>query len=150
MPMSNNQQERAEPVIACNLGAIAPADLDAHVALAQAVFSPRTVLEIKEVAQGYAFRLPLETAMLQKTIDFIANERLCCPFFTFTLVVGEALWLELSGSDEVKAYLKSNLIQAVETGTFPTVEELEAAYATSTGSVNMRAPIGQAGAGEQE
>src|SRR5690349_568231 len=114
--MSNNERERAEAVIACHLGAIDPADLDAHVALAQAVFSPSTVLGIKEVAQGYAFRLPLSTAMLQKTIDFIANERLCCPFFTFTLVVGEAVWLELSGSDEVKASIKANLVPASEMG----------------------------------
>jgi hypothetical protein len=134
--MSHNEQERAESVIACNLRAIDPADLDAHVALAQDVFSPSTVLEIREVAKGYAFRLPLETAMLQKTSDFIANERLCCPFFTFTLVVGDALWLELSGSDEVKEYIKANLVQAVETGTFPMAEELEAAYTASAGSVN--------------
>jgi hypothetical protein len=134
--MSNKEQEHAESVIACDLGAIDPAGLDAHVALAQDVFSPSTVLEIKEVAQGYAFRLPLETAMLQKTIDFIANERLCCPFFTFTMVVGEALWLELSGSDEVKGYIKANLVPAVQTGTFPTVEELEAAYTASVGVVH--------------
>jgi hypothetical protein len=80
--LSNNEQELAEPVIACNLKAIDAAELDAHFALAQAVFSPSTVLEIKEVAHGYAFRMPLETAMLHKAIDFVANERLCCPFFT--------------------------------------------------------------------
>jgi hypothetical protein len=132
--LSNNEQERAEPVIACNLKAIDAAELDAHVALAQAVFSPSTILETKETVRGYAFRMPLETAMLHKAIDFIANERLCCPFFTFTLVVGEAFWLELSGSDEVKEYIKVNLIPAVQMGIFPTTEELEAAYIASTGA----------------
>lgn len=132
--MPNHGHEPSEPVIACNLGAIEPASLDTHVATAQDIFSPSTVLEIKEVARGYAFRLPLETPMLHKAIDFIANERLCCPFFTFTLVVGEALWLEITGSDEVKEYMKQNLVPAAQTGAFPTVEELEAAYAASVGS----------------
>ena len=129
--MSNTHGERSEPVIACNLAAIDPVDLDEHVTLAQDIFSPSTVLEIKELAQGYGFRLPLETPMLHKTIDFIANERLCCSFFTFTLVVGEVFWLELSGPGEVKEYIKSNLVPAATTGTFPTVEALEAAYIDS-------------------
>lgn len=75
--MSNTQTEPLEPVIACNPTAIAPADRHAHAATAEAIFSASTVLTIKEVAQGYAFRLPLSTPVLQKTIDYIANERLC-------------------------------------------------------------------------
>ena len=98
------------------------------------IFSASSVLEIKELATGYGFRLPLETPMLHKTIEFIANERLCCPFFTFTLVVGGQLWLELTGTDEVKDYIKANLVSAIERGTFPTTEALEAAYTASTGS----------------
>jgi hypothetical protein len=101
--MPNTQSEPLEPVIACNPTAIAPADRNAHVATAEDLFSASTVLEIKEVPQGYAFWLSLSTPMLQKTIEFIANERLCCPFFTFTLVVGSELWLELSGTGQVKA-----------------------------------------------
>ncbi len=133
--MSNKPLEPSEEVIACNLGAIDPTNLDAHVVVAQDIFSSSTVLEIKELPQGYAFRLPLETPMLHKVINFIANERLCCPFFTFTLVVGAELWLELTGTDEVSEYIKSNLVAAIKTGAFPTVEELDAAYTASAGSV---------------
>ena len=130
--MSNNQQEDA--VIACNPRAIDPAQREAHMASAGSLFSASTVLEIKELANGYAFRLPLETPILYKAVEFIANERLCCPFFTFTLVVGEQFWLELTGAGEVKDYIKLNMVNAVETSTFPTMEALEAAYTASTES----------------
>jgi hypothetical protein len=132
--MSNTQSEPFEPVIACNPTAIAPADRPTHVATAEEIFSASTVLAIKELAQGYAFRLPLSTAMLDKTFAYIANERLCCPFFTFTLVVGSELWLELSGTGEVKEYIKSNIVPMVQEGRFPTLEQLEAAYPASARS----------------
>ena len=124
MADSHNHQQ----VIACNPGAIDPADRDAHAVVAEDIFSSSTVLEIKELANGYGFRLPLETPMLLKTAQFIANERLCCPFFTFTLVVGEQLWLELSGTPEVKALIQSDILQMIETGDFPTMDELQITY----------------------
>jgi hypothetical protein len=124
--MLNNQQD--DTVIACNPRAIDTAQRDAHMESAESIFSASTVQEIKELANGYAFRLPLETPMLYKAVEFVANERLCCPFFTFNLVVGEQFWLELSGTAEVKDYIKANIVNAVETGAFPTVEALQAAY----------------------
>src|SRR5260221_13986367 len=102
--MSDSQKSSSEPVIACNPKAIPSEKRDAHEALAQEIFSTASVLEVKELANGYGFRLPLETAFLRKVISFVENERLCCPFFTFTLVIGEAFWLELSGKPAVKAY----------------------------------------------
>lgn len=129
--MSNPQEET---VIACNPRAIDPAQREAHMTSAESIFSASTVQEIKELADGYAFRLPLETPMLYKAVEFVANERLCCPFFTFTLVIGEQFWLELSGTLEVKDYIKSNIVNAIQTGIFPTVEALEAAYTASTES----------------
>ena len=130
--MLNNQSE--ETVIACNPRAIDPIQREAHMASAKSIFSASTVREIKELVNGYAFRLPLETPMLYKAVEFVASERLCCPFFTFTLVIGEQFWLELSGTAEVKDYIKANIVSAVQTGAFPTVEALEAAYTASTAS----------------
>jgi hypothetical protein len=130
--MSNNQPE--ETVIACNPRAIDPSRREAHIESAESIFSASTVQEIKELVNGYAFRLPLETPMLYKAVEFVANERLCCPFFTFTLVIGEQFWLELSGTQEVKDYIKANIVSAVQTGAFPTAEALEAAYTASTAS----------------
>lgn len=135
--MQNNQQENAQPLIICNPGAIAPGEREAHVAASKAIFSPATILEIRELANGYGFRLPLETPMLYKAAEWIANERLCCPFFTFTLVVGEQLWLELSGTPEVKDVIQSDILAMVDTGDFPT---LEAAYTAATDESQSTVP----------
>jgi hypothetical protein len=132
--MSDHQNQQSEPVIACNPGAIDAADRDDHSNVAKEIFSPATILEIKELPNGYGFRLPLETDMLHKTVQFIANERLCCPFFTFTLIVGEALWLELSGTAEVKELIKTDILSIIETGNFPTMDALQAEYDAVTGS----------------
>ena len=132
--MSDSQKSSSELVIACNPKAIPSEKRDDHEALAQEIFSAASVLELKELANGYGFRLPLETEFLHKVIAFVANERLCCPFFTFTLVIGEALWLELSGTPEVKAYIKAELVTALETQKFPTFAELEDAYSAATAS----------------
>jgi hypothetical protein len=68
------------------------------------------VLEVKELPDGYAFRLPVSTDTLMDTAAFIANERLCCPFLVFNLTVEEqsaALWLSVTGRGEVKAFVRA-------------------------------------------
>jgi hypothetical protein len=134
--MSNKQtaQVAAEQVIACNPRAIAPAHRGEHAALSQSIFSSETILEVKELENGYGFRLPMDTAMLHKVVSFIANERLCCPFFTFTLVVGEQLWLQLTGTPEVKTLIQSDILGIVQTGVFPTMDALQANYDAVTGT----------------
>ena len=104
--------------IVCNLSAIDPAQRDKHTDTARSIFN-RT-LEIRELAAGYGFRLPLETPLLYRISEWIANERLCCPFFTFKMVVAGELWLELSGTDEVKRYIQSIIVNPIsETGQLP-------------------------------
>jgi hypothetical protein len=74
--MSNNQNEL--PVIACNPSAIPAADREAHVTLSKEIFSRATVQDVKELPDGYGFRLPLQTPMILKVAKYITNERLCC------------------------------------------------------------------------
>lgn len=127
--MSNNSVQ--EPIIACNPSAINANDRPAHVDLSKEIFASSNLLEVKELANGYAFRMPLETPMILKLAQFIANERLCCNFFTFTVVVRDQLWLELTGSEEVKQIIRTDILKIVDTGIFPTVEELQATYDTA-------------------
>jgi hypothetical protein len=118
MSTNTNQPKPTEQVIACNFGAIDPANRSDHADTAENIFT--STLGIKELPQGYAFRLPLENAMLSKISEWIANERLCCPFFTFSMVVADELWLQLTGTDEVKGYIKSMLVDPLaETGKLP-------------------------------
>ena len=132
--MSNQQNHQPGAVIACNPKAIAQANRDDHETVAKDIFSSASVLEVKESPNGYGFRLPLETSMLHKVTTFVANERLCCPVFTFTLVVGEQFCLELNGTQEVKDYINAEIVTALESHSFPTFDELEVAYTVATGS----------------
>ena len=70
--------------------------------------------------------------MLHKTVKWITNERLCCPFFTFTLIVGEQLRVELSGTAQVKELIKMEVLPMIASGNFPTMEALEAIYTEKT------------------
>jgi hypothetical protein len=56
--------------------------------------------EIRELPEGYAFRFPSDGDWLTRLAAFILDERQCCPFFTFELVVergGGPIWLRLLG-----------------------------------------------------
>jgi hypothetical protein len=72
-----------------------------------------SVLETEELADGYAFRFPAETGWLVNLATFIAEERRCCPFFTFELVCEPAegpIWLRLRGRDGVKEFIAQQLL----------------------------------------
>ena len=117
--MSVNEQT-AVP-IACDLTAIDAVEREQHVLTAKELFA--AVVEVKELSDGYAFRLPVEDVMLRSAAEWMANERLCCPFFTFALRVeaqSAALWLSLTGSEDVKAFIRAEfgnvLSEAVAAG----------------------------------
>ncbi len=106
--MSSESISTNESVIACDLNAIAADQKDQHGVTVRELFS--AVQEAKELSDGYAFRLPSESAILIKAAEFIANERLCCPFFEFSIVVtanGGPIWLQLAGNDEVKKMVRA-------------------------------------------
>lgn len=99
-----------ESPFACNMNAIAPSERGQHVASIEEVFG--AVAEIRELPGGYSFRLANETALLMKIADFLAKERLCCPFFGFALQIepeGGALWLSLTGREGVKPFIRAEI-----------------------------------------
>jgi hypothetical protein len=68
------------------------------------------VQEVAELADGYRFRLPADSAMLVQTAQYMSNERLCCAFLRFTLEVTPGagpMWLSVTGGEGVKAYISS-------------------------------------------
>jgi hypothetical protein len=92
--------------------AIAPSERGQHLATIQAIFG--AVQEIREIPDGYSFRLP-ET-LLMKATEFIARERFCCPFFGFTLRLepeSGALWLSLTGREGVKPFIQAEIGEAL-------------------------------------
>lgn len=66
--------------------------------------------EVQALPDGYAFRFSAEQATILLVAEFIARERLCCPFLTFELVSGQEadhLWLRLRGREGVKDFIKA-------------------------------------------
>ncbi len=99
-----------EPPFACDMRAI-PADRrDAHLATIVTLF--RSVKNLRELPNGYAFQLSNEPNILLTAAQFIALERLCCPFFEFSVSVernGGAVWLSLAGREGVKPFIMAEI-----------------------------------------
>lgn len=96
-------------IIACDLTAI-PADERAiHMARASRLLF-MAYAERQELPNGFAWRFGVDE--YDELRQYIANERRCCPFFTFEMeVVTErrALWLRITGNAEIKVFLQSEL-----------------------------------------
>ncbi|MDX1520438.1 MAG: hypothetical protein R3264_02325 [Anaerolineae bacterium] len=96
------------PPLACDLTAIPLEHRDAHQSTAQTLFN--RVQATQELPDGYAFQLPNDSKTFLQAAQFIAHERECCPFFTFTLELEAAngpLWLRLTGPVEVKQVIQA-------------------------------------------
>lgn len=69
----------------------------------------QAIQEVRELPNGYAFRLPSDADMLMIVAEDLSMERLCCPFLLFTLEItpaGGPLWLSFTGSEGVKEFLR--------------------------------------------
>ena len=99
-----------ESPFACNMLA-----LDAEGRKRHKVVSERmraAVKDVQDLPDGYAFRFPAEESTILLVSEFIARERLCCPFFRFELVAEQEdgpLWLRLRGREGVKEFIKAEL-----------------------------------------
>lgn len=66
------------------------------------------VLEIKELENGYAYRLPSDEIWIGELANLVRLERRCCLFLRFQIIV-EAdngfIWLELTGPAGTKDFL---------------------------------------------
>jgi DNA-binding transcriptional MerR regulator len=94
-------------ILACNPNAI-PADRrEQWAAAGKQVYA--AVQEVRDLPDGYGFRLPADPAMLFTVAEYINNERLCCAFVHFTIEFEAQgpLWLYLTGGEGVKAYMRS-------------------------------------------
>ena len=98
--------------LACDLAAIPAEEREAHELLVKQLFY-QPVPKRQELPDGYAFQFRADQYPL--VAAFIANERLCCPFFRFTLEVAPAqgsLWLRLTGDEGVKEFIQAEFPKA--------------------------------------
>lgn len=102
--------DKNELVIACDLSVFTDEQRDHHFAVVEQVFA--FVTEARELEDGYAFRLPYDSAHLFTLAEFMRDEHLCCPFWTFKLEVepsGGAIWFHLTGPEGVKSLVAVDL-----------------------------------------
>lgn len=97
--------------LACVPGAIPAAERPAHFALIQSLFG-EVALERHPIPGGYAFRFPADA--FDALSRFVANERKCCPFLTFTVQVSPAegsIELRITGPAGTQEFLALELPQ---------------------------------------
>ena len=103
-------RQKWEVLIACNPTTLAAEQRERQrtlIGLLQA-----DAKEVRELEDGYAFRHPPVRAVLLAISEFVANERLCCPFFEFGVTVerdGGPVWLRITGEGEAKRVLEAEI-----------------------------------------
>jgi len=94
--------------ITCDLGALSPEERAREQTLL-AEFK-LTSGEPQETANGFRFVLRNDPPWLGRLGEFLALERLCCPFLNFELVVPagrQPVSLHISGEPAVKPFVRS-------------------------------------------
>lgn len=70
----------------------------------------KAVEQVRELADGYAFRFSGSDEAATRLLEFMLAERRCCPFFTFELVFepnAGSMWVQLRGSSAIKDFVAS-------------------------------------------
>jgi hypothetical protein len=103
--MIEQEQAAEETPIACNLTGAELAERGNEVGN---LF--QEVEEVRELADGYAFRFAGSDATASRLLQFTLEERRCCPFFTFELAFEPnegPIWVRLRGSTNIKEFVAS-------------------------------------------
>ena len=96
------------PPLACVPNAV-PADQQEYWVNTIAPKLYGAVLEIKELPNGWAWRLPSTSETLLLIAEDLNVERLCCPFVNYTLEIEpnqRPFWLRMTGGEGVKEFLR--------------------------------------------
>jgi hypothetical protein len=104
------KRERLEVPVACDRSALTAEQQERQRALYRQLHAD--VEEVVELEDGYAFRHSSDRAVLQAVAEFVALERLCCPFFEFGITVGRdggPVWLRMTGEGEAKQILETEM-----------------------------------------
>lgn len=104
----NSASAKRESPLACDREALTPEQRKRHFdELGPILRSLRT--DVRELPDGYEFKYPSDLKTFQLVAEWVAGERVCCPFFEITLRVepeGGPLWLRVTGRDGVKEFMK--------------------------------------------
>ena len=96
--------------IACILHALTPGQRNRRQELWERIQS--RMEEIRSLVDGYALRFKGKNSDLVDLAEWISLERICCPFFRFTVEIPEGdlpCWLRITGREGVKEFLADHL-----------------------------------------
>ena len=66
---------------------------------------------VRELPNGYEFEFLPDSNTIQLVAEWVAGERVCCPFFDINMRVereGGPLWLSLTGREGVKQFIQAD------------------------------------------
>ncbi len=103
---NQTSMNKEEAVFACNPSALDREQRARYGVLIKQLTAAKQ--EVNELADGYALRYPANPQTIKDVAEFVAYERLCCPFLNFEMAVeGENLSLRLKGKEGVKEFIKA-------------------------------------------
>jgi hypothetical protein len=108
--MFSVQNQTHQSSLFCDMTVFSPEERERHIATVRQTLA--AVREAQGLPDGYALRFDPDSAVLLKLAEFIAGERLCCPFLNFDLRVeaeGGPVWLRLTEPEGVKEFLRMEL-----------------------------------------
>ncbi len=97
----------AQSPFACNLKALTSEERRQHATLNKQLAA--AVADMRELTDGYAFRILPDRLSPTATAEWIVLEQKCCPFFGFELrLLAERgpVWLHVTGRPGVKDFIR--------------------------------------------
>lgn len=99
-----------ESPLACNMEAMEGREAERHRDVTRKL--QEAIEAFEEISGGYRLRLPAEPEAIELTAEFLARERLCCPFLNFRLHAAagaSSIELEISGPPGTHELLRGAL-----------------------------------------
>jgi hypothetical protein len=93
--------------LACDMNVFTPAEREAHVQ--NTIQLVENMQGSRKIENGFEIAFPNETQIIIRIGEFIALERLCCPFLTFDLGVlsrDEPVRLSIAGPEGTQEFLR--------------------------------------------
>jgi len=107
---SSSQTEHVS-AFACNAVALSPEARKRHFEeVGLALLKPKK--STRELPDGYEFEFPVDKTTYDLLMEWIVEERVCCPFLDIDLHFsreGGPLWLRLTGRPGTKEFIKADL-----------------------------------------
>lgn len=97
-----------ETPLICNMDVFTPSQRENHIQTTTQLV--QGVRSVEDVENGYEFTFPNESEFISRIAEFISNERLCCPFLEFRMIVNstsEPISLSLIGPVGTQEFLRA-------------------------------------------